>query len=95
MLDLHRHSTTQRLYPRNLTHPTPRVGGAVRSGTKDAARRVTRMFSATISYLRTHPGTFDQKLINCLMKSFPDMMHPSYQYQVKCPMVYAMVLLWM
>ena len=43
-----------------------------------AADRVERFFVATLAYLRTHAEAFDQKLINCLMKSWAGQMDQSY-----------------
>jgi len=43
-----------------------------------ASLRVERFFVATLAYLRTHPDAFDQKLINCLMKSYASQMDRSY-----------------
>jgi len=43
-----------------------------------ASLRVERFFVATLAYLRTHTDAFDQKLINCLMKSYASQMDRSY-----------------
>jgi hypothetical protein len=43
-----------------------------------AALRVERFFVATLAYLRAHDDAFDQKLINCLMKSYASQMDRSY-----------------
>jgi hypothetical protein len=42
----------------------------VRASDQKAADRVERFFTATLAYLRKHDDAFDQKLINCLMKSY-------------------------
>uniref|UniRef100_A0A7S2SU47 Nucleotide-diphospho-sugar transferase domain-containing protein n=1 Tax=Rhizochromulina marina TaxID=1034831 RepID=A0A7S2SU47_9STRA len=53
----------------------------VAAGEPRTAARVRRFFGATLSYLRTYPLAFDQKVINCLMKSFAGQMHPHYGHQ--------------
>ena len=47
-----------------------------------AADRAERFFTATLAYLRAHDEAFDQKLINCLMKSFSHSMDRVYHGQL-------------
>lgn len=47
-----------------------------------AAERIERFFAATLGYLRAHEEAFDQKLINCLMKSYSQSMDRIYHGQL-------------
>lgn len=50
----------------------------VKADTKESADRTSRFWQATLSYLRTHDDSFDQKLINCLMKFYASKMDRTY-----------------